>query len=294
MRSGDCAGQVAESGTSRGGRRRDHGHMRWLAALTSVSLVAAAGCSGQTSTTSHRTSTSSPPQAGPVSSVIGMTPAQAEQAALRSGLAGVSVDAEAVTDSSPPDTVVGQSGRGGQLLLTVAAPPSPSCTAAQLGAAYVGGGLATGNDMGNVVVRDVSQNWCTLSGSSQVTGLNTAGVVVTNTVGDPIPAPIVLSPNAPAPANAHSQSQPPLPLGVIEADLFFSAEYRDGPQPNGLCDTLQVVPATWRVVLPGPIVIVTKNSDPSNVQGGFTQFTTCQGRMNIPTPPMPVQVFADP
>lgn len=246
--------------------------------------------------TRHQSTTStSAPQAGGVPDLVGLTPAEAYQASLRSGVKLVLVNAEVVTDASPPDTVVRQSplpgAGGGELQLTVAAPPSPACTATQLAAIYVGGGLATGNDMGNVVVRDVSPSWCTLSGSSQVIGLNTGGAVVTNTVTDPISTPVVLSPTAPPPANAHSESQPPLPPGDIEADLFFSADYRDGPQPNGLCDTLQVVPATWRVVLPGQIVVTTSNSDPSNVQGGFTRFTTCQGRMNVPTPPMPVEIF---
>jgi hypothetical protein len=271
--------------------------MRWLAALASLSFVAAAGCSASASTTGHGRFPSAPAmQGGAALNVVGMTPAQAQEAAREAGVGAVSIDAEAITDASPPDTVVRQSPQAGasgagELHLTVAVPSSPPCRAAQLSAAYVGGGLATGNDMGNVVVRDVSPSWCTLSGTSELTGLNENGVTVTNVVSEPLSTPFVLSPNAPATMNAHSQSQRPLPLGVIEADIFFSADYRDGPQPNGLCDTLQVVPAAWRVVLSGQIVLTTDNNDPSNV--GFTQFTTCKGQLNTPTPPQPVQIFPD-
>ena len=66
------------------------------------------------------------------------------------------------------------------------------------------------------------------------------------------------------------------------------SEYRDGPASvdSGLCEPLWVVPATWRVVLPGGSALTVPNADPANrarlvSSGGFV---TCRGRLGVVPP----------
>jgi hypothetical protein len=74
-------------------------------------------------------------------------------------------------------------------------------------------------------------------------------------------------------------------LSDIEANLLLSAAYRDGPQPNGLCDTMQVVPADWQLTLPGPVVLRVRNDDPLDYGNpAFRRLITCRGKMDSPTP----------
>jgi hypothetical protein len=60
-------------------------------------------------------------------------------------------------------------------------------------------------------------------------------------------------------------------------------EYRDdAATANGLCEPLWVVPATWRVVLPGGQSLSAANAAPANPvklvpSGGFV---TCGGEFN--------------
>ncbi|MHB1584943.1 MAG: hypothetical protein ACYC0E_14455 [Acidimicrobiales bacterium] len=197
------------------------------------------------------------------------------------------VRAERVLPAAAPGTVVAQTPRAGtvatQVSVTIAVPPTVPCTAAQLALTYEGGGVGLGSDLGTLVVRDVSQSWCSFSGPVEVVGLDATGQAVTQTVSDPVPNPFAISALAPVPLQPPPVDGGAVPLGVIEANVMIMADYRDGPQPNGLCNTMQVVPAQWRVVLPGAVTLTVANDDPNNI-GGPQQFTTCRGRMENPIP----------
>jgi hypothetical protein len=219
-----------------------------------------------------------------VPNLVGLSIAQAQQV-LPAGVGSIPpivVAGETVDQSALPGTVVAQSPAAGniatQVSITIAVPQSAVCTKAQLALTYLGGGAGAGSDSGTVVARNVSDQWCTFSGPALVVGLDRTARAVTQSVTYPV-TPFALSPGAGEPP--HGQ-QPP--ANEIEANVVLSASYRDGPQPNGLCDTMQIIPATWQLTLPGPVVLTVRNDDPQDPLPAFRQLITCQGQMNNPTP----------
>jgi hypothetical protein len=222
--------------------------------------------------------------------VTGLSTAGAGAIAKRHGLtlfaAGAELDAAVpagtVIFQSPP-SVADNPGPGSELAVIVATSPAPACTPAQLTLTYRGGGLGAGNDFGSILFRDTGTASCTLAGRVSATGLSAAGVPVTATVTSAFAAPGVLSPDA-----------APLPDGVAPApgELVYAwtlqAEYRDGPATvdNGYCQPDWVIPASWRVTLPGDATVTVPNVDHGNPyrtpNGGLI---TCLGRLGVAAPP---------
>jgi hypothetical protein len=76
--------------------------------------------------------------------------------------------------------------------------------------------------------------------------------------------------------------------GELTGAIPLMSEYRDGPASadSGQCEPLWVVPATWRVTLPGGGVLTVANAQAANPAGLVRSggFVTCRGRLGIPAP----------
>jgi hypothetical protein len=272
-------------------------HRRWALSIavlgTAALVVSACGNPPQTgpsvsppSTLATGSSLPAPPLPGSgiVPNLAGLTGAQAQLSVAQAKIDGVEVTAEVVRKKAVPGTVVAQKPRAGTMSsdvsLTMAVPPSTSCSNDQVEMTFLGGGPTTGNVFGTLVVRNVSAQWCTLTGPLQVSGRDSAGQVVTQIVNYTVPTPIVLSPQSPPPTDGSSP-----PLGDVQARISISAEYRDDPRsPDGLCTTGRVVPATWAVVLPTTVTLSAVNDDPKDGYTQFQRFPTCRGEMEAPSP----------
>jgi hypothetical protein len=195
----------------------------------------------------------------------------------------LTVDGEAVDPAVPTGTIIFQVpppmsdfGLGPRSLgAIVAVHNGPGCLRGQLSLSYRAGGLATGNDFGVILVRDVSASSCRLAGRLQITGVSPTAQPVTNTVTAAIASPGVLAPNMqPVPDLA------PVPLGVLT--WLLAAPYRDDPaSPSGLCAAHYVIPARWRVRLPDGSLVMVPNRD----NGSFARLSssgglvTCRGHL---------------
>lgn len=163
---------------------------------------------------------------------------------------------------------------------------APSCTPAQLTLTYRGGGAGAGNDTGTIVFRDTSGQACALTGTVSATGLGAKGTRDTATIKAAIAGPGLLSPHAaPVPDGALPRA------GELVYGWPLMAEYRDGPASvdNGICQPDWVIPASWRVTLPGGAAVVVPNKDPGDPrplaaasEGGLI---TCLGQLDTPERP---------
>lgn len=223
--------------------------------------------------------------------LIGSTAATAQSSARRHGF-GLGVDGEALDPAAAFGTIIFQvpppsavdSGPGSPSVgVIVAVPPTPACQPGHLRLDYRAGGPGAGNDFGTIIVRDVAGTPCRLAGQLRVTGVGPAGRPVTNTVTGSITGPGVLSPDAAR--SIDGAGSPP-------ADLVYawtlSAEYRDDPvAPNGLCTAYWVIPATWRVRLPGGSYLTVPNADRGSPGRALTPsggLVTCRGRLGSTGP----------
>jgi hypothetical protein len=74
-------------------------------------------------------------------------------------------------------------GIGHQLDLVIAVSPEPTCSSADVVFQYVGGGAVNSfQDLGSIIVRDVSRRACLFPSTVKATGLNVAGKPVTRTI----------------------------------------------------------------------------------------------------------------
>ena len=75
--------------------------------------------------------------------------------------------------------------------------------------------------------------------------------------------------------------------GELTGSVPLISEYRDGPAgvDGGLCEPLWVVPASWRVTLPGGVLTVA-NAAAANPAGLVRSggFVTCRGRLGVAAP----------
>jgi hypothetical protein len=160
-----------------------------------------------------------------------------------------------------------------------------ACALAQLTLTYRGGGAGAGNDMGTIVFRDTSGRACRLTGTVAATGLSAAGAPDTATIKAAVASPGLLSPHAaPVPDGA------PAPAGELLYGWLLMAEYRDGPASvdNGFCQPDWVIPASWRVTLPGGATVVVPNKDPGDViglQGAAGGLVACRGQLDTAVQP---------
>jgi hypothetical protein len=231
----------------------------------------------------------------PTPSLIGLS-ARAAVVTARRHHFSVGIDGGALDLSARPGTVVFQSlpagardsGPGGSVDVIVAVGRAAGCNAGQLALTYLGGGEGAGNDFGTLLIRDTSARPCTLTGPLTVTGLGSGGRPDTSTGRDQLAGTAVLTPAA-----GPVRWRPPGTLagtrpGELTGAIALMSEYRDGPArvDNGLCEPLWVVPATWRVTVPGAGALIVANADAENParlvrSGGLV---TCRGHLGLTAP----------
>ena len=112
-----------------------------------------------------------------------------------------------------------------------------------------------------------------------VTGLGPGGRPDTQAISEPVSGLGVLTPTA-----SLTDPRPGELIGIIQ----LLSEYRDGPAKvdRGYCQPLWVVPAAWRIALPGGGTLGGPNVDARNPfrlvrSGGLI---TCQGRLGTAGP----------
>jgi hypothetical protein len=225
-----------------------------------------------------------------VPDVIGLSVSAAVSAA-RHHQFSLTVDGEATDAAVPFGTVIFQTLPAGavdvgpspvSIGVFLAVGSAPACRPGQLRLDYRAGGAGAGNDFGNIIFRDVAGQPCRLAGRVAITGVDASGHAVTNTATGSVAPPGVLSPDTP---RVRDGAWPPAASLVYLWSLI--AEYRDAATPSGLC-TQHVVPAAWRVRLPGGAVVMVPNADPG-AQVGFDPskgFITCRGRFSAVSQPV--------
>jgi hypothetical protein len=228
-----------------------------------------------------------------VPSLIGLRPGAALALARRDDFT-ISVDGSATDVAAPFGTVIFQvlppgarvDGLSRQIGVVVAVAPEPPCRASQLTVTYRGAQPGAGNDLGSMVVADRSHWPCRLTGPLHVVGVNGAGHPVTSNLTYPVAQQAVLSPGAPAIASQESLAT------SLAGWILLAAEYRDDPSaPNGLCTAHYVIPATWRITLPGGVLSVRNAVPRDRIPAGLGSRTwsphlamvTCRGRMGTPS-----------
>jgi hypothetical protein len=238
--------------------------------------------------------TTLPDGSAPAPDLIGLTTRAAVSRARRDHYS-VGIDGAVLDAAAAPGTVVFQSlpagarnsGPGGSVTVLLAARPAAQCTPSQLGLTYLAGGESAGNDFGTLLVRDVSARPCTLAGPLRVTGLGPGGQPDTTTRVDDVQGSAVLTAEAGPirwrPPGVLAGTRP----GELTGSVSLISEYRDGPAgvDRGLCEPLWVVPASWRVTLPGGVLTV-PNAAAANPGGIVSSggFVTCRGRLGVAAP----------
>jgi hypothetical protein len=203
------------------------------------------------------------------------------------GTAGTAVKTTASTAAGTPASSAARAtaGPGAATPAPSTESAGPACAPAQLTLTYHGGGAGAGNDMGTIVFRDTSGRACRLTGTVSATGRSAAGTPDTATIKAAVARPGLLSPHAaPVPDGA------PAPAGELVYGWLLMAEYRDGPASvdNGLCQPDWVIPASWRVTLPGGATVVVPNKDPGDaigLHGAAGGLVTCRGQLDTPAQP---------
>jgi hypothetical protein len=174
-----------------------------------------------------------------------------------------------VFQSLPPGAI--DVGPGNQVAVALAVQPAPACAPGQLRLGFRYGGAGAGNDFGSLIFRNAGTAPCRLAGRLRVTGINAARHPVTGTIAAVAAPPGILSPRA---ATVPKFSPPP--AGELAYLWTLGAEYRDDPAgSSGLCLPFQVVPARWRVALPGGQMMTVSNAG----------FITCRGHLYSLGPP---------
>jgi hypothetical protein len=160
----------------------------------------------------------------------------------------------------------------------------PSCTVGQIKLDYYGKSIRRGNDFALIRIRDLATTRCTLTGPIVAIGISSSGATDTSSLTYPVPAGIVLSPNAPLVPVTGS----PAP-GEVVADLSLAADYRVDPtNVTALCDRHGVTPASWRLTFPGgALTVANTTSTPTPGTVGTPGLLTCRGALSPPSPVTP-------
>lgn len=215
---------------------------------------------------------------GPVPDLFGEGSSAAARIAEAAGYSLV-LTGEEVDPAAPAGTVLlqsppaGSKGVGNQIDLIIDAHLAPSCRSGDLGLAYLEGGEGSGNDFGTIIVTDLADSACQLSGPITLVGVDAAGQTVTQSVTYPVAPGLILTPEtAPSTAGQSSFS------GDITAALRIGAEYRDDPSaPDGLCTDHQVTPAAWVLTFGDGARTLPNNSERGSLE-------TCRGEIENPSP----------
>lgn len=137
---------------------------------------------------------------------------------------------------------------------------APACQPNQLALQLRTGGFATGNDTGELLVRNISPSVCSLQGKVDFYGVDAQGKRIAGSrMNQPQTlAPMELPPNTPAvPPGAQEAPGAYLVMGILGA-------YRDDPSAsNGLCSAANEVTPSQLVLVVGSVTLQVANYDPA-------------------------------
>ena len=213
----------------------------------------------------------------PAPDLMGLSLTAARAAAHRAHL-GLERDGVIVDPGAPNASVVlaDPESDGHQVDVVIAVHFAPRCAFGQLAIQYRPGAAGMGNDFGAIELRNVSPDWCELAGPLQVTGLDSSGRAITNTVSNSVARRLELSPGA-APIPPHTNP----PADQLIGQVLLSAEYRDDSKPPyGICVD-RVVPSGWRVDLKaGTLTVPNGRANADAVPIGSGGLVTCRGHFD--------------
>jgi hypothetical protein len=155
------------------------------------------------------------------------------------------VNGELLDASVPLNTVDVQSPPPGApastdepLSLTVAVPPTTTCTANELQGAATPGEPGAGTAFTTLMLRNISPRPCTLTGPLRVTPMDEHGRALAATDTIPVPQPLVLSANSPDPSE------------LAEPDTLAASVLLSSTDYAGNCTGPVGHPQDWEVTLP--------------------------------------------
>ena len=201
----------------------------------------------------------------PAPDLIGLS-ARAAVGRARGDHYSVGIDGAVIDAAAAAGAVVFQSlpagardsGPGGSVTVLLAARPAARCTASQLALTYSPAARARGTTSArssSATSPPGRAHWPGRCGSRAWTA---GGQPDTTTRVDQVQGSAVLTPDAGPirwrPPGVLAGTRP----GELTGSVQLISEYRDGPADvdRGLCEPLWVVPASWRVTLPGGILTV--------------------------------------
>jgi hypothetical protein len=150
--------------------------------------------------------------------------------------------------------------------------PSRSCRSPDLAGQFRGGGYATGNDFGEILIRDVAASPCMIGGALGFTALDMAGRPIgraTLNLPSTIP-PTVLTANT---RSARDGNAPTIRAYLIVP--LIGAERDDPTTANGLCNLNDEIRPTTLIVEIGSVCVPVANYDPNSPQ--VTAVYGCHG-----------------
>jgi hypothetical protein len=187
-------------------------------------------------------------------------PSSAPLAALSSPSPVGSLSApEEIPVSTPPSVVVG-----------------PRCRASQLTADLEDIEQAGDSNYGWLILRDVSNAACQLSGNIDIVGLSSAGTEDTVHATSSVGGALLLSPRA-APVPNGALPPPGEHVGYLLA--ISSDSTTIGASPGADCRGVdEIVPTTWRINIDGTGSVSTRNGSPDSTSA-FSHLQVCQGQL---------------
>lgn len=160
--------------------------------------------------------------------------------------------------------------------------PVPSCTASELGLAYVTGQRIGDSNFGIVAIWDKSPADCLMTGAVLFTGLGPTGKPVTPEYQVAVSGTLTARGTRP-------REGMQLSAGERAAPLIVSAEYRLDPTTYKRC-TRPLEPASWRLTIESGETLTVANADPqatSKSARGLPAdhgLLTCGGQLETPNP----------
>lgn len=155
---------------------------------------------------------------------------------------------------------------------TDAPPITMGCRPNQLVGQFIAGGLGTGNQFAEILVRNVSPSACSLQGSVGFSGIDAHGERI---AGVRMNQPETLRSVTLPPAT------PAVPPGVAPASdaylvMYLMGAYRDDPNaPNGLCSVANEITPSQFVTSIGDVSIHVVNDDRAGIS--FKSLEGCHG-----------------
>lgn len=155
---------------------------------------------------------------------------------------------------------------------TATEPPVPDCVASQLRARFGGGGYATGNDFGVIVIWNPGPEPCQLHGQDGFAGYYPDGSRDANAhMEQPITSRVItLQGNMPAPRDGRDQSD-------YLVAFIMGLERDDATQPDALCRPQDEGTPAVLVLSVGTVTVTVTNADAGSLQSA--SIYGCHGRV---------------